>query len=593
MNKDLEESIDSAVDAIDEKEVAEEETPDADTSPKADDDAKPVDGALKFGDKSTRRLRKKRLIVAGVVVAAVIALFSVVPFLRYGVAGMVVSKQVVLTVLDTATQKPVSDAMVSLGRFDGVSDGKGKVVINGVPVGEYTLVIEKKNYETLKSSHIVPIFMLAKNTSLSMKATGRTVTMTVTNSLTGKPIAGARVDIEGSTAASDDKGVASVVLPVRSDEQQGTVKADGYNDQALTISMKTNDDQKAEVKLTPAGKVYFLSKRTGMINVMSANLDGSGQAVVVQGTGKELDNETSLLPSPDWNTLVLIARRDNERSKLYAVSTASPEPKLVESGDVSYEPIGWTGGKFFYKTRSNTGTIYSNEYIQLVSYDSATGSRQVVDKTVGIGMNWNDYSAQQMTAGYIINGRVVYMKFWQYGTAASPKNRPFEVMSINPVGNVKSVVKTIAAEGEFYGDALMRRPNSLVLRQGAADNQATYYEYSGGKVALIKMETADFYASQPTYFMSPSGERAFWQESRDGRNVLFVADKNLTGGNQVSTGDYASYGWVGDDYVLYSKNRSELYIAPAGVAFAGEHKVTDYHKAMAYPGYGWGAGGAN
>ena len=166
-------------------------------------------------------------------------------------------------------------------------------------------------------------------------------------------------------------------------------------------------------------------------------------------------------------------------------------------------------------------------------------------------------------------------------------------MAINPVGNIRSVVKTIAADGDNYGDAKMRRPNSVVFRRGTDTNQVTYYEYLNGNVAIISMETADFYADHPTYQMSPSGERVLWQESRDGKNVLFVADKNLAGGRQISVGDYATYGWAGEDYVLYSKNRSELYIAPAGSELNGAHKISDYHKATVYPSYGWGSGGAS
>jgi hypothetical protein len=596
MNEEPEEVIDNAVDTIGENEHKNEATDNisaSDSESEKTKDEQSFGGALTIEDKPAKNSRKKRLIIASAATVFVLTLISAVPFLRYGFVGMVVSRQVAMTIIDASTKKPVSDAKVSLGRFDGVSDNKGLVIINSVPVGEYTLVIEKKNYETLKSSYTVPVFMPARDTTRGMKATGRTVTVTVTNILTGRPVAGAKVDIEGSTAASDDKGVASVALPAKSDDQQGTVKADGYNDQGVTISMKTNDDQKVEVKLTPAGKVYFLSKRTGVINVMSANLDGSGQAIVVQGTGKELDNETSLLPSPDWSTLVLIARRDNERSKLYVVSTANPVPKLIEGGDVSYEPIGWTGGKFYYKLRNNTGNLFDANNQQLISYDVDSGVRQVVDGTVGVGTNWSDYSAQQMTTVYISSGRVIYMKYWQHSSAASNKNRSFEIMSINPSGNIRTVIKTIAANGEYYGDAMMRRPNSIVFRQGTANNQGTYYEYAGGSVATISMETADFYANHPTYQMSPSGERALWQESRDGKNVLFVADKNLANGSQISIGDYATYGWVGEDYVLYSKNRSELYIAPAGSELKATYKISDYHKATTYPSYGWGAGGAN
>ena len=589
MHKVDKNTIDDVVDTVEQSEDA---APAAHNNVSDTEDNHEVGSGLHFDDKPAKKSHKKKLIIISAAVLAFVTVVLLVPFLRYGLAGMVVSKKVTLTVIDSVNSKPISDAKVSLGRYDATSDAKGIATIDNVPVGEYTLTIEKKNYASYASSHVVTIVMPAKNTTRALKATGRTVMVTVTNLLSEKSVANAKVDIEGATAVSDDKGIANIVLPIRGDDQQGTVAADGYNVATITASTNAKNDQPVSVKLTPAGKVYFLSKRTGTINVMAANFDGSEQAVVLQGTGKELDNETSLLPSPDWKTLALIARRDADRAKLYVLSADNPQPKLIDSADASYEPVGWTSGKFYYKVR-NTGNLFDVNNQQLVSYDVASGTRQVIDGTMGTGDSWYNYSAQQMSGAYIVGGRVVYMKYWQYGTAAASKNRPFEIMAINPVGNIRSVVKTIAADGDNYGDAKMRRPNSVVFRRGTDTNQVTYYEYLNGNVAIISMETADFYADHPTYQMSPSGERVLWQESRDGKNVLFVADKNLAGGRQISVGDYATYGWAGEDYVLYSKNRSELYIAPAGSELNGAHKISDYHKATVYPSYGWGSGGAS
>ena len=176
-----------------------------------------------------RHSRKRKLIVALIIVALLVGTFMAVPFLRYGFAGLFVSKQVVLTVVDSANQKPVSDAKVSLGRYDGISDAKGRVVINSVPVGEYTVEVTKKNYKLLTGTHTVPILMPTKDTTKKIQATGRTVTFTFTNAISGQVVAGVAVDIEGSTAVSDDKGVANVVVPIKQAEQVGTAKAEGFN----------------------------------------------------------------------------------------------------------------------------------------------------------------------------------------------------------------------------------------------------------------------------------------------------------------------------------------------------------------------------
>ena len=107
------------------------------------------------------------------------------------------------------------------------------------------------------------------------------------------------------------------------------------------------------------------------------------------------------------------------------------------------------------------------------------------------------------------------------------------------------------------------------------------------------MSDRDFYAPTPSYLMSPSGTKTFWSEMRDGKSVMFQGDNALNNRLEVQAGDFAPYGWYGNDYVLYTKSGSQLYIAPVGSAFNGEHKITDYHRAQMFPGYGWGAGGAS
>jgi hypothetical protein len=537
-----------------------------------------------------RHSRKRKLIVALIIVALLVGTFMAVPFLRYGLAGFFVSKQVVLTVVDSANQKPVSDAKVSLGRYDGVTDAKGRAVINGVPVGEYTLEVTKKNYKLLTGTHTVPILMPAKDTTKKIQATGRTVTFTFTNAISGQVVAGVAVDIEGSTAVSDDKGVANVVVPIKQTEQVGTAKAEGYNTAEVKVQMKTNDDQKISVKLTPTGKLYFLSKRTGTINVMSADLDGTNQAVVLQGTGKELDGETSLLPSPGWTSLMLIARRDADRAKLYSLTT-NGQLKLVDDADVSYQPIGWVAGRFYYKTVSNSLAGWQNKAETIASYNPESGQRQEVDGTLGSGTNYYDMVAQHFTTPAIVDGKVVYAKYWNYGGYVTEKSRSTNIVAVTVEGNIKTVLKEVPATTDIYGDAGLTKPGVYVVRLGRPDNGKEYYQYTAGKVAVAAIDDTAFYNNRVSYQMSPDGSKAFWAEVRDGKTIAFEASKDLTGGTQVSATDYAPYGWYTDSYVLYSKNMSELYIAPAGSPLDGAHKITDYHKAAGYQGYGWGAGG--
>jgi hypothetical protein len=132
-----------------------------------------------------------------------------------------------------------------------------------------------------------------------------------------------------------------------------------------------------------------------------------------------------------------------------------------------------------------------------------------------------------------------------------------------------------------------------------ADYGSQFYEYEGGAVKLVE-DTNDtkFYTSYPTYLASPSGNKTLWYEPRDGKNTLLIGDKEGNNAKEVgSLTDYTPYAWYGanDEYILLSKSGSELYIAAANkVIGEGGYtplKVTDYHKAVFYNGYGSGYGG--
>ena len=59
----------------------------------------------------------------------------------------------------------------------------------------------------------------------------------------------------------------------------------------------------------------------------------------------------------------------------------------------------------------------------------------------------------------------------------------------------------------------------------------------------------------------------------------------------ASLSDYKTYGWYSDDYLLVSKNSSELYIM-AKTGSKDPIKISDYHNpALTYVGYGGGYGG--
>lgn len=160
----------------------------------------------------------------------------------------------------------------------------------------------------------MPILSSPKEVSTDLQATGRQVEVHVTNLVSKAALAKASIVVGGTSAITDDKGMAVVVLPADKPSLMATVSLTGYDDKKVNVIV-TEQTGKNNIALTPEGKLFYLSNQTGTINVMKSDLGGSNAAVVVKGTGNEERGSTSLLAARDWRYVALSARRDTNQKK--------------------------------------------------------------------------------------------------------------------------------------------------------------------------------------------------------------------------------------------------------------------------------------
>src|SRR5581483_4649063 len=128
--------------------------------------------------------------------------------------------------------------------------------------------------------------------AVSLTPTGIQYSFTTVDFLSNKPVAkaqaesGAPADTESSTEAnaqSDDKGKLLLTVDKAEDQQlQVTIKAKGYRDEVVMI----NADDKTDhlVKLVPACKEVFVSKRSGNYDLYTIDVDGKNEKLVLAGT---------------------------------------------------------------------------------------------------------------------------------------------------------------------------------------------------------------------------------------------------------------------------------------------------------------------
>ena len=284
--------------------------------------------------------RKKRWTLP-LTVLALIGLVVLIPSTRYPVLGLIVKKDFNIVVVDATSKKPITKAVVDLAGVHVQTDASGKAKLR-VAIGNKQLQVSKKYYATMTSSVLVPVSQKQAYQVL-VKATGRQVPVTVTNKISGAPLAGVLLAAAGTDVKTDTAGTAIIVLPADKTTVDVTLTADGYNSLATKLQISEQVIPQNSFTLTATGKVYFLSKQSGKIDVVKTNLDGSDRQTVLAGNGKENDTDTILLASRDWKYLALKSLRDGgDNAKLFLIDTATDKLTTMDEGNAYFTPVGWS-----------------------------------------------------------------------------------------------------------------------------------------------------------------------------------------------------------------------------------------------------------
>lgn len=346
-------------------------------------------------------------------VLALIILIAAVPWSRYHAAGLVLQKNIQLKVIDSTANTAVSGAQVTIGSRTGITDANGEVTLYSVKVGSQKAVVSKKYYQQKTVSVLVPIFKEKTVPAVSFVATGRQVKITVANIINHKKLSNVDIKISGTTAKTDQSGSATVVVPVGTETEKAALSLSGYNDASVTVQADNKTIKENDFTLTPAGKIYFLSKLSGNIDVVKTNLNGTGRQTILAGTGREDDRGTVLLASRDWKYLALLSRRTGLSPSLYLINTANDSVTTIETGAADdFNPVGWSNDNFVYtETKQNVPT-WKPKGEALKSYNAATKQLLTLDETRAEGTSDFDYAQEAYGNVYQIGGSVIFEKYW-------------------------------------------------------------------------------------------------------------------------------------------------------------------------------------
>ena len=503
-----------------------------------------------------------------------VGILGAVPATRYALAGTVLKQQVRFIVLDAETGKPVSSATVKLAGKTASTNGEGKVSLQ-VSVGKKQLAVSKKYYKTADRELLVPITKQKQPETIRVTATGRQITVNVTNKISSLPLEGVTIKAASTEAKTGKDGKAVMVLPADKPATAATLTYSGYNELKATIQVSGQTLVATNAfELTPSGKVYFLSNQSGKLDVVKTNLDGTERQVVLAGTGQEGDGNTFLQASRDWKYLVLQSRRDGGTySKLFLIDTTNDKLSTIDEGQASFMLTGWSGHRLIYSVNRQSYPDWQAKKYALKSFDAETAKIMTLDESVGGGNSKDYYYQDTIENAYLFNDEILYAKGVRaMFTGFNPFNQTLDISmnTVKPDGSSKRAIygRGILTKqsflqpgfGSLYADFEVRTPKPSKFYYAYYEY---VYEYKNKQHRDAPELTKNAYYQLPfdRYILSPSGKQTVVTESRDGKNALLLADSNGEGSKQVATiNEFAPFGWYTDDYVLVSNSKGDMSI---------------------------------
>ncbi len=527
-------------------------------------------------------------------VLLIVGVLAAVPVSRYAVAATFMTQDVAISVTDQDTKQPVGSAIVTVDGVTATTDSEGRASVK-VKVGDRTVSVSKKYYSLSTGKLFVPIGGMNAPAQVTVKATGRQVPLAVVNKISGKPLEDVLIKAAGTEVKTDKDGKAVLVLPADKPKLDVALSGKGFNELKTTLTVAELPVASNTFQITPSGKVYFLSKQSGKIDVVKTDLDGTNRQTIVAGTGREEERNTILLASRDWKYLAMLSRRDSEKAKLYLIDTVADKMTTMDEGDANFQLVGWSGHTFAYSVIRNKIEQWQPNKYAIKSYNAVTNKLNTLEQTQAEGDQYS-HKFQNLSGVYLIGDKAIYSTEWlgsySNGTDSfADKNDVIRSVSVN--GSDKKDLKTFPADKFSSYSARSYGPDEIYFFVYSHENQKpVFYEYEDGLVKLAAIDQDDFYNKvYPTYLQSPSGKKVFWSEQRDGKGTFFIGNQSGEDQKQVAVlAEHQVYGWYSDDYILVSKKGSELFILPADGSKVA--KVTDYHRPDAsFRGYGGGYGG--
>jgi len=467
-------------------------------------------------------------------------------------------------------------ATIQIAGATYTTDASGKVQINRITAGSYTVHVTKDGYTPVDKSvkvkrgenDLVIISMDKVPDKLY------TIHGFIKDYVSDQSVVDVQVTLGDTNKHSNPAGEFSFDGLKAGDYKLILSKA-GYLSKDMTISIKDTDPDTAKVVLVPSGQVLFTSNRSGQRALYVSDFDGSNRHLFVNPQNSGEDFGPSFSPDNKW--VAFYSTRDQIKnsygSTLGRLYIASRDGKTLAKASDDYDQWGvlWSpNGRYIF---FNGYTDNSESKSVQRFYDTQKNSTfDLGDSGSNIVFSPDGTQVLYTVSNYGETSPGVYTNYLKLLTIASGERRTL-----------------IKKDGNSFTDLGFSTNGKKVYYDVVDQNARKRFEVDVVSAAeqTVSLPTE----STRTYILSPDGNTKAFIENRDGKTDLFIVDAQGNNEKRLTTlGTLTSVmnpTW--DDtgrYVTFAVQRegeNALYV----VALAGgdAKKVTDFTFSQATPNY--------
>lgn len=352
---------------------------------------------------------KRSFLIASFSLLLFIFILFLVPITRNKILGLFIQKSIVISVLDSKTKLPISNAEVTIEKDTKKSNNNGKAFFNNLLLGDTLVLLKKNNYDS--KEELIKIDTDSHSIEILMNANGKSFELTLIDYITKEKIEKATATINSDEYESNDEGKITLSLPLDKKDQKLTIKKDSYEDYSKNIDIDKIKD-KETIELIPNKTVYYIKDNLDGKEIVKTNLSGKyKEPLYKEPAGEKIKNNLFIN-----NNYLAFITSNNHNDTLKIIDIDTNEDKVQANQSIkanTLKILGWNNENIIL-IQKNHNILFQIEEMKLISYNPKNNKTTVIDTSILEGDPLN-YASQNITEpDALINGQLNYLKFWHY-----------------------------------------------------------------------------------------------------------------------------------------------------------------------------------